>query len=201
MVHLGLHRKTQRQVAVKILKKEMMPAEEIGLKKTEIEILKLCQHPNIIRLYDVFENHRYIFMVMEFLSGGDLSTFLSKQQLKINEKQAAKIMSTLAAAVYYLHSYGIIHRDLKPENILLVDNTDDSDAKIVDFGLARIMSPGEKCVEPFGTLGYAAPEVICKTPYSKSVDIWSLGVIAYLLLYGTLPFEDKKDSEQMVAKY
>ena len=200
MVQLGVHLKTQKLVAVKILKKAAMSPEETSLIRVEIEILKLCQHPNIIRLFDVFENHRYIFMVMEYLPGGDLFSFLTKSQFRISEKYAAKIMCSLSAAIFYLHSYGIIHRDLKPENILLLDKNDESDVKITDFGLAKIMGANERCTDPFGTLGYVAPEVMCKIPYGKEVDIWSLGVVGYLLLHGNLPFEECKDTEQNIAK-
>jgi serine/threonine protein kinase len=89
----------------------------------------------------------------------------------------------------YLHSYGIVHRDIKLENVMMSDNSEHAIAKLVDFGLAKIMGPNEKAAEPFGTLGYVAPEVMKKEPYNFSCDLWSLGCIIYALLSGSLPFD------------
>ena len=192
---MGIHKKTQKKVAVKIMKKADMNPQDVEMVKREIEILKLCQHPNIIRLLDVFENPDYIYIVMELLRGGDLFTYLDKRDFKIPEPRASHLVHSLATALYYLHSYGIAHRDLKPENVLMVDESEDSDAKIVDFGLSKMVGPNEKCTEPFGTLSYVAPEVLMQQPYDKSVDIWSLGIIAYLMLSGTLPYDDDNEKE------
>lgn len=192
---MGIHKKTQKSVAIKIMKKSDMSIADIELVKREIEILKLCQHPYIIRLLDVFENPDYIYIVMEVMRGSDLFTYLEKRGFKIPESRACNIAHSLATALYYLHSYGIAHRDLKPENVLMVDESEDSDVKIVDFGLSKMVGPNEKCTEPFGTLSYVAPEVLLQHPYDKSVDIWSLGVVTYLLLSGTLPFDDDVEKE------
>lgn len=195
VVRLGIHKKTQKKVAVKIMKKSEMTTQDIELVKREIEILKLCQHPNVIRLLDIFENVEYIYIVMELLKGGDLFMYLEKRGFRISEARACSIIHSLSTALYYLHSYGIAHRDLKPENVLMVDESEDSDVKIVDFGLSKMVGPNEKCSEPFGTLSYVAPEVLLQQPYDKSVDIWSIGVVAYLLLSGTLPFDDDDEKE------
>lgn len=88
-----------------------------------------------------------------------------------------------------------LYRDLKPENILMTDETDEAQPRLVDFGLSKIVGPSEKCNDPFGTLSYVAPEVLLQKPYDKSVDLWSLGIIIYLLLSGTLPFDDDDDRE------
>jgi serine/threonine protein kinase len=88
-----------------------------------------------------------------------------------------------------LHSYGIVHRDIKLENVMMSDSTEKSVPKLVDFGLAKIIGPSEKTTEPFGTLGYVAPEVLKKEPYTFSCDLWSLGCISYALLSGSLPFD------------
>ena len=101
----------------------------------------------------------------------------------------------MATALYYLHSFGVAHRDLKPENILMVSDNEDSDLKIVDFGLSKIIGPNESSIDPFGTLSYVAPEVLLQKPYGKEVDVWSLGVITYLLLCGVLPFDDEEKNE------
>jgi serine/threonine protein kinase len=199
VVKAAIHKKTQKKVAIKIIKKAGMKATDLELVKREIEILKICQHPNIIRLLDIFENPDYIYIVMELLRGGDLFTYLEKRAFKITEIRACNIVHSLATALFYLHSYGIAHRDLKPENVLLVDESEDSDVKIVDFGLSKMVGPSEKCHEPFGTLSYVAPEVLLQQPYDKTVDLWSLGVVAYLLLSGTLPFDD--DNEKEIVRY
>ena len=110
------------------------------------------QHPNIIRLLDVFENHDQIFIVMECLKGGDLFSYLERRNFKISEDRARSIVHQLTLAVFYLHSYGVAHRDIKPENILLEDNGEQSEVRLTDFGLSRIIGPNETSTEPFGTL-------------------------------------------------
>lgn len=180
MVRSAIHKPTKTRVAIKALRKEKLSVEELDLAKREIEILKCCQHPNIVRLMDVFENMQHIYIVMEVLTGGDFD---------IPEERAYKILHSLATALYYLHNYGIIHRDLKLENVMMADTSEDSDVKILDFGLSQLVGPNQRCKEPFGTVGYAAPEILQSKDYDKGIDIWSLGVIAYMLLSGTAPFE------------
>lgn len=97
---------------------------------------------------------------MENLRGGDLFTYLEKRDFEISEERAKTLAHQIATALYYLHSFGVAHRDLKPENILMVDDGDNSDLKIVDFGLSKIIGPNESSLEPFGTLSYVAPEVL-----------------------------------------
>jgi serine/threonine protein kinase len=137
---------------------------------------------------------------MEYCSGGDLFSYLERRNFKIPEPRVATIIHKLATGIYYLHSYGIIHRDLKPENILMLDESDDSELRIVDFGLSKILSPHETCNEPFGTLCYVAPEVLLELPYNKPIDIWSLGIITYLLLTGCLPFDDQNSDKEIARK-
>lgn len=194
-VKLGIHKKTGKKVAIKVMKKKQMTLQDIELQKREIEILKICQHPSIIKLLDVFENQDYIYIVMEYLKGGDLFNYLEKRDFTIPESKARELTHSIATGLFYLHSFGIAHRDLKPENILMTDESDEAQPKLVDFGLSKIVGPSEKCNDPFGTLSYVAPEVLLQKPYDKSVDLWSLGVIIYLLLSGTLPFDDDDDRE------
>ena len=199
LVKYGIHKETNRPVAIKIMAKKNMKKQDLELAKTEIDILKICQHPNIVKLYDVFDNSDYIYIVMEYCSGGDLFSYIEKRNYKLNESKAAEIIHKLSMAVYYLHSYGIIHRDLKPENILMTDESENADIRLLDFGLSKIIGPNEKCLEPFGTLSFVAPEVLKGKPYDKSVDLWSIGIIAYLLLCGFLPFDDEH-SEREIAR-
>ena len=132
---------------------------------------------------------------MELLRGGDLYSFLEKRNYKITESRAQSIVHSLATALYYLHSYGIIHRDIKLDNVLMIDESDDSDVKIVDFGLSKLVGPNELCVEPYGTYGFVAPEVLKGELYDKSVDVWGLGVVMFVMLCGHGPFEGTNEDE------
>ncbi len=144
------------------MKKAEMKVEDMEMARTEIEIMKISQHPNIIRLYDVFENIEYIYiskylqfnqiLVMEYCAGGDLFAYIEKRGFALKENLAKIIIRKTCSAMYYLHSYGIVHRDLKPENIMMTDDTENADIKLLDFGLSKIVSPGEMCSEPFGTI-------------------------------------------------
>ena len=195
LVKLGIDKKTGQNVAIKIMKKSTMDSSDLELVRTEIEILKICQHPNIIRLYNVFENVEYMYIIMEYCSGGDLFSYLEERNFRVSEKRAATIIHKMATAVYYMHSFGVAHRDLKPENVLMTSNDDDSDIRILDFGLSKILGPNEKCDEPYGTLTYCAPEIIVDEPYSKAVDLWSLGIMTYLMVSGKLPFNSEDENE------
>ena len=200
LIKLGINKKTGQKVAIKIMSKKDMTNQDLELVRTEIEILKICQHPNIIELYEVFENASYFYIIMEYCSGGDLFSYLEQRNFRLPEEQACKFMHKMCAAIYYCHSYGIAHRDLKPENVLMTSNKEDADLRILDFGLSKIIGPDEKCTEPYGTLSYVAPEVLLDEPYGKEVDLWSLGVITYLMLSGSLPFDDKHDEEEIARK-
>jgi len=202
LVKLGINKQTKEKVAIKIMNKKKMDSSDIELMRTEIEILKICQHPNIIRLYDIFENIDYIYIIMEYCPGGDLFSYLEKRKFKIPEERAVVIMNKMCDAVFYFQSYfGVIHRDLKPENVLMTSDGEDGDIRILDFGLSKITTPNEKCTEPYGTLTYCAPEIILDEPYNKEVDMWSLGVMTYLMVSGRLPFnhEDENKIARQIA--
>ena len=198
-VKLGIHKESGKQVAIKIINKKYVEDMEFEQIKSEIDILKIAKHPNIIKLYDVFENEKYIYIIMEYCPGGDLFSYIEKRDFKIKEERAAEIIHKLCTAVYFLHQYGIVHRDLKPENILMMDQTDTADIRLVDFGLGKMLGPGEKCDEPFGTFSYVAPEVLQEKPYDFKVDLFAIGIITYLLVAGFLPFDDE-DSEKEIAR-
>lgn len=200
LVKLGLHKKTKERVAIKIIKKESMNSTDIELVKGEIDIMKLCRHPFVVRLLDHFENSEYIFIVMEYLAGGDLGEYLTNIKYKVTEERAANIMYQLGSGIKYLHDYGILHRDLKPENIMLTNKKENSEIKIMDFGLSKIMGPQETVADGFGTLSFVAPEVLIRQPYNRQIDIWSLGIILFHMLSGSLPFDDESDDEEIIAK-
>ena len=199
LVKSGINKETNKPVAIKIMAKKNMDKSDMELAKVEIDILKIAQHPNIIKLYDVFENENYIYIIMEYCSGGDLLSYFEHYEYELPETKVCEIIHKLSMAIYYLHSYGIVHRDLKPENILMTDLTSNADIRLLDFGLSKIIGNDEKCTEPYGTLSFVAPEVLQGKPYDKSVDLWSIGIITFLLLCGYMPFDDKH-SEREIAR-
>ena len=199
-VKLGIEKKTKERVAIKIIKKNKTKPSDIELVRTEIDIMKLCHHPNVVHLLDHFENAEYIFIIMEYIRGGRLTDYMKEKKFNFTEKRAAEIIYQIALGVKYLHKYGIIHRDLKPDNIMLTEASDKGQIKIMDFGLSKILGKKEKTVDGFGTLTFVSPEVLIRKPYNKEIDIWSIGVILYLLLSGNLPFDDEEDDEQKIAK-
>jgi calcium/calmodulin-dependent protein kinase I len=186
------HKLTGVKSAVKIIDKSKLQPTEKELLRTEIAILKLVRHPNIIRLYDVYEDRQYIFIVTELVSGGELFNRIVGRA-RYTEAEARLVMRPLLESVNYLHRLGIVHRDLKPENILCGEAL--TDLKIADFGLSKLVHPEELMKMPCGTLNYVAPEVLALVGYGREADIWSLGVIMYLLLRGELPFYGKAKSE------
>ena len=199
LVKAGINKETKKPVAIKIMAKKNMDKSDMELAKVEIDILKISQHPNIIKLYDVYENENYIYIIMENCSGGDLLSYFEYHEYELPEAKVCEIIHKLSMAIYYLHSYGIVHRDLKPENILMTDLSATADIRLLDFGLSKIIGNDEKCTEPYGTLSFVAPEVLQGKPYDKSVDLWSIGIITFLLLCGYLPFDDKH-SEREIAR-
>lgn len=130
-------------------------------------------------------------MVLEYMQGQDLFDYFQKRDLNLKEERVKEIAYQIGLGIEYLHKYGIVHRDLKLENIMMTDSTEGAYPKLVDFGLAKMMAPNQKANEPFGTVGYVAPEVLKRTSYSFSIDLWSFGVIIYVLLCGCLPFDHK----------
>ena len=199
LVKFGINKETKKPVAIKIMAKKNMDKSDLELAKVEIDILKIGQHPNIIKLYDIYENENYIYIIMEYCSGGDLLSYFEYNEYELPEEKVCEIIHKLSMAIYYLHSYGIVHRDLKPENILMTDLSPKADIRLLDFGLSKIIGNDEKCTEPYGTLSFVAPEVLQGKPYDKSVDLWSIGIITFLLLCGYLPFDDKH-SEREIAR-
>lgn len=200
LVKLGVHKKTGEKVAIKIIKKDSMDQKDLELVRSEIDIMKLCRHKNIVRLLDHFENSEFIFIVMEYLAGGDLGNFSKKKKYSFTEEEVAIVIYQITVGIDYLHQYGVVHRDLKPDNIMLAKPGDITHIKIMDFGLSKIMGPQEKVADGFGTLSFVAPEVLIRKPYNKEVDIWSIGITLYYILTGTLPFDDDQDNEEVIAK-
>lgn len=120
----------------------------------------MCQHQNIIKLLDLFESNTHYHIVLEYMQGKDLFDYIAKRGYSLPEERAKVITYQILQGVKYLHRFGIVHRDLKLENIMMSNSTDRAIPKIVDFGLSKIIGPSETATEPFGTLGYVAPEVL-----------------------------------------
>ena len=198
LVKYGVNKETKKPCAIKVLTKKHMDKSDLELSMTEINILKICQHPYTIKLYDTFETGDHIYIIMEYCKGGDLFSFIEDNDYNLPESVACQIIHQLVMAVQFIHSIGIIHRDLKPENILMTDNNP-PEIRLLDFGLSKMIGPTEKCTEPYGTLSFVAPEVLLGKPYTKEVDLWSIGIITFLLLCGYLPFDDRK-SEKEIAR-
>lgn len=178
---------TNIQKALKITSLRNLKEEEVEALKNEVTILGECAHPHVVKLYESFITNDKIYMVQDLLSGGELFDRIIEQTF-FSEKEAAKVIAQIASALKYLHAQDIVHRDLKPENLLLTDKSDKYDVKIIDFGLAK--KSKELMSMPCGTPGYVAPEILKRRKYHKEVDIWSLGVITYILLCGFPPFHD-----------
>jgi serine/threonine protein kinase len=176
--------------AVKIIDKAKV--EDMGDIEREIEIMGLVDHDNVIKLIEIFDEPSKMNLVMELVTGGELFDRIVALG-NYTEKDAAKVMGTLCGALDYLHEKGIVHRDLKPENILLASKDDDAPIKVADFGLARMVSGKDMMKTACGTPGYVAPEVLQNKGYSSgAVDLWSAGVILYILLCGFPPFYEEE---------
>lgn len=197
----GVHKQTGNSFAIKIVTKAKLTLEDEEALKEEISVLRELKHPHIIRLYDVFDEPQYYYLVTEKMSGGELFDRIV-QKSYYNEKEARDVCKILFEALKYCHSHKVAHRDLKPENLLLYSDQNDSDIKIADFGFAK------KCLEPnslstqCGTPGYVAPEILEGTKYDTKADMWSLGVIVYILLGGYPPFieQNQRDLFRKIRK-
>ncbi|KAI9198465.1 hypothetical protein LWI28_016295 [Acer negundo] len=182
--------KSGESVAIKIIDKEkIMKGGLIDQIKREISVMHLVRHPNVVQLYEVMASKTKIYFAMEYVRGGELFNKVSKGKLK--EDMARKYFQQLVGAVDFCHSRGVYHRDLKPENLLLDEN---GNLKITDFGLSALLEsrrPDGLLHTTCGTPAYVAPEVISKRGYDGAkADIWSCGVVLYVLLAGYLPFYD-----------
>ena len=175
--------------AVKAIKKKHVDPSEFY---NEIELLKALDHPNIIKLFDCYQDKRYYYMVEEYCSGGDLFDYIQKEKF-FTERKAGTIFNQLLSAVNHLHKKRIVHRDLKPENIVLIEEKDqDVFIKLIDFGTS-ITIKGKNLTQELGTIYYIAPEVFMNN-YNEKADIWSCGIILYTMLCGHPPFCGNKEN-------
>ncbi|TRZ25912.1 hypothetical protein HGM15179_001259 [Zosterops borbonicus] len=183
------HKATKQPYAIKMIETKYREGREVC--ESELSVLRRVRHTNIIQLIEVFETQDRVYMVMELATGGELfDRIIAKGSF--TERDATRVLQMVLDGVRYLHTLGITHRDLKPENLLYYHPGTDSKIMITDFGLASARKKGDDCLmkTTCGTPEYIAPEILVRKPYTNSVDMWALGVISYILLSGTMPFED-----------
>ncbi|KNZ48839.1 CAMK/CAMKL/GIN4 protein kinase [Puccinia sorghi] len=195
-VKIAKHTITGHPAAVKILPRHLVPNSRMSINQAEIVIMKLIDHPNVMKLYDVYDNLHEIFLVMEYVEGGELFEFLVSRG-RLSEDEALNYFQQIIRGVDYCHRFNICHRDLKPENlvrVLLLDKA--NNIKIADFGMAVWEASGKLLETSCGSPHYASPEIVAGINYhGSSSDIWSCGVILFALLTGRLPFDDENLSD------
>uniref|UniRef100_A0A8C7P8E6 Protein kinase domain-containing protein n=1 Tax=Oncorhynchus mykiss TaxID=8022 RepID=A0A8C7P8E6_ONCMY len=196
LVKLGVHCITGQKVAIKIVNREKLSESVLMKVEREIAILKLIEHPHVLKLHDVYENNKYLYLVLEHVSGGELFDYLVKKG-RLTPKEARKFFRQIISALDFCHSHSICHRDLKPENLLLDEK---NDIRIADFGMASLQVGDSLLETSCGSPHYACPEVIRGEKYDgRRADVWSCGVILFALLVGALPF-DHDNLRQLLEK-
>jgi len=182
---------TGKLYAIKVIDKKALKGKEDSL-ENEIKVLRRLDHPNVVKLLEAYESKHSVYLVMQLVTGGELFDRIVEKG-SYTEKDAADLIKQVLDAVAYMHREGVVHRDLKPENLLYQCQDEDSKIMISDFGLSKMEDSGIMATA-CGTPGYVAPEVLAQKPYGKSVDVWSIGVISYILLCGYPPFYDENDA-------
>ncbi|XP_072232619.1 protein kinase D4 [Leuresthes tenuis] len=199
VVYRGTHRTSGRSVAIKVIDKTRFPTKQERQLRNEVSILQNLSHPAVVLLEGMFETPKYVFVVMEKLHGDMLEMILSSEKGRLPERTARFLVLQILEALRYLHFKHVAHCDLKPENVLLASADPFPQVKLCDFGFARII--GEKSFRRtvVGTPAYLAPEVINSSGYNRSLDMWSVGVIMYVCLSGTFPFNEDEDIRQQIT--
>lgn len=195
-----IQRATGQTYAVKSIEK--FKVSRIDHLRREIQLLSMVNHENIINMIDCYEDENYVHIVTETYTGGELFDKIIDNTTSngcLSESEAARIIKQLLKAVSYLHENDVCHRDIKPENILFESKDENSPVRLIDFGLSRSHAQGEEMMSnPVGTCYYMSPELL-KGSYDKSTDMWSCGVIAYILLCGYPPFNGNSDADIVAA--
>jgi calcium/calmodulin-dependent protein kinase I len=186
-VKRGVRKTDGAEFAIKVVKKTNISDEELAVVYDEVRIMRQITHDHCVRLFEIYETPKRIYMVMELLTGGELFDRIVNKG-SFSEREASELTRDLMSAIHYLHSINIVHRDLKPENLIYQSNSSTAPVKITDFGLAKNRKGQSKMTTACGTPGYVAPEILKNEPYTRQVDLWSIGVILYILLCGFPPF-------------
>ncbi|XP_058088700.1 CDPK-related kinase 5-like isoform X2 [Magnolia sinica] len=184
-----------QQVAVKVIPKaKMTTAIAIEDVRREVKILRaLTGHSNLVKFYDAYEDHDNVYIVMELCEGGELLDRILSRGGKYSEDDAKDVLVQILNVVAFCHLQGVVHRDLKPENFLFTSKDENSQLKVIDFGLSDFVKPDERLNDIVGSAYYVAPEVLHRS-YTTEADVWSIGVIAYILLCGSRPFWARSES-------
>jgi len=193
-VSLGMHKLSRKLVALKSINKEYMTDQKQKSKiMHEVGILLRLRHHNVVKLYETFETKRHMLLCMELCAGGDLLNYVRKRK-KLDEVSAKVIFKQIIEGLGYIHKKRILHRDIKLDNILLDGK---GNVKIADFGVSKLVKPGDVMHEQSGTPAYIAPEILREEGYSGfKADIWSAGVVLYAMLCGTVPFKASNMKER-----
>jgi calcium-dependent protein kinase len=192
-VRKAVHKKTGVERAIKIISKRKTDKKAQEWLINEVAILKQLDHPNIMKVHEFFEDTKYFYIVTDFYDGGELFDKISSMKY-FTEKFAASTVRQILSAIAYCHSHKIVHRDLKPENILYESKKTGAGIKVIDFGTSNLYDPKTVMNERFGTPYYIAPEVL-NGNYTEKCDMWSIGVILYVLLCGFPPFDGENEKE------
>ena len=198
VVKLGIHRITQKKVAVKILDKNKIESKD-DLERIirEMQILTEMNHQNVIKVFKIYEDENNFSLIMEYCEGGELFNYIVKKQ-RLSEEESAFFFYQIINGIEYIHSKGIAHRDLKPENLLIGKN---KILKIIDFGLSNFYDGKNRLQTPCGSPCYASPEMVKGRKYDGfNIDIWAIGVILFAMLCGFLPFEDDENNNDILFK-
>eukprot|EP00298_Acanthocystis_sp_HF-20_P012315 c19829_g4_i2.p1 GENE.c19829_g4_i2~~c19829_g4_i2.p1 ORF type:complete len:356 (-),score=102.97 c19829_g4_i2:18-1034(-) len=193
VVKVGTCKTDKSEWALKLIQHTVYKKNKDQTEK-EVEMLAMLDHPGVVKLREVVTTQRYFVIVMELLNGGELFDRIVSRD-KYNENDAKVVAKTMLEILQYLHSHDIVHRDLKPENLVFNRPGDDAELKLTDFGFATPYSPKQKLTATCGTPEYVAPEILNEQPYGPAVDMWSAGVIIYILLCGFPPFYGDNDDE------
>ncbi|XP_077286523.1 SNF related kinase [Arctopsyche grandis] len=196
VVKLARHVFTGEKVAVKVIDKTKLDEVSRAHLFQEVRCMKLVQHPNVVRLYEVIDTQTKLYLILELGDGGDLYDYIMKHESGLSEKLAREYFKQIVRAISYCHRLHVVHRDLKPENVVFFEKL--GIVKLTDFGFSNKFCPGQKLETSCGSLAYSAPEILLGDSYdAPAVDIWSLGVILYMLVCGHAPFQEANDSETL----
>jgi len=222
-VRVATHKETGMQYAVKAINLVGIQPQTLVRLRREIQVLRSLNHKNIIQLYEIFEEDGKLFMIMELCTGGELWHFLQRVEIfpngekfyysplgkvELSEKRVARIIKGIVEAIHYCHQRHVAHRDLKLENLMLESEEEDANIKLIDFGFSKVFSNSNGMYAILGSPYYVAPEVLrAKAPldarggqgYGCACDMWSIGVITFMILCGQAPFDGENDHERLLA--
>ncbi|XP_045495479.1 SNF-related serine/threonine-protein kinase-like [Colias croceus] len=196
VVKLARHVFTGEKVAVKVIDKSKLDDVSKSHLFQEVRCMKLVQHPNVVRLYEVIDTQTKLYLILELGDGGDLYDYIMRHESGLSESLARDYFRQIVRAISYCHRLHVVHRDLKPENVVFFEKL--GVVKLTDFGFSNKFCPGQKLETSCGSLAYSAPEILLGDSYdAPAVDVWSLGVILYMLVCGRAPFQEVNDSETL----